>query len=60
VPVTLPNGATWLLPRDLFFCFEADSVANASPSFLSNVPVVPTEHQTVTWEQLFEKGARQL
>lgn len=53
VPVHYPNGATALIPKDLFMFFECDSLANASPSFLSQVSIITTDETTVTWEHVF-------
>ena len=60
ITLRFPNWATWLLPKDLLLMFETDSIENATPSFLHNVSVIPTEESSVTWEQLFEKGKAQL
>ena len=60
VPIYYPNGATGIYPKDLFMFFECDSLANASPSFLSNVAIVSTDESTITWEKLFTREKSKL
>lgn len=35
LPITLPNGNVVMLPSDLYFLFESESLADCSPMFLS-------------------------
>jgi hypothetical protein len=48
-----PNGNVIMMPSDLYFFFECNSLENISPVFLANVGIVNTQHTDVTPENLF-------
>jgi hypothetical protein len=55
LPITLPNGNVVMLPSDLYFFFETESLSHASPLFLSQIGLVITSDTDVTWKDLYEK-----
>lgn len=56
LPINLPNGNVIMLPSDLYFFFETESLAHASPLFLSQVGLVTTQDSDVTWRDLSTKS----
>jgi len=52
IPVTMPNGNIVMFPSNLYIFFEATSLADASPSFVSKVGLVMTEDSDLDWENL--------
>lgn len=56
LPITLPNGNVVMLPSDLYFFFETESLSNASPLFLSQIGLVVTQDSDVSWEDLYAKN----
>ena len=55
-----PNGNVILMPSDLYFFFETNSLENISPVFLANVGIINTQHTDVTPENLFFRQLRLL
>ena len=41
-PMTLPNGNLIMIPSDLYFFFECQSLKDASPLFISSVGIINT------------------
>jgi hypothetical protein len=54
LPITLPNGNVVMLPSDLYFFFESESLATCSPMFLTQVGIVVTEDTDVLWQDMHE------
>jgi hypothetical protein len=44
-----------LFPSDVFFIFETQSLASASPVFIQNIGIVNTQDADVTKEALFAR-----
>ena len=40
--VRFPNGNVTMIPSDIFFFFECQTIENASPAFVSNVGMINT------------------
>lgn len=56
LPITLPNGNVVMLPSDLYFFFETESLRNASPLFLTQIGLVITQAADFTWGDLYQKN----
>ena len=44
-----------MMPSDLYFFFETESLANASPMFLSQVGIVVTQDSDISWKDLHKR-----
>lgn len=44
-----------LFPSDIFFIFETQSLANASPSFIAQVGIVQLQESDVTLKSMFDR-----
>ena len=54
-PIRFPNGNVTMVPSDTFFFFECQSMAHASPAFVSSVGIVNTQDADVTQANLFQR-----
>ena len=53
--IRFPNGNVTMVPSDIFFFFECQSMEHASPSFVSSIGIVNTQDADVTQGNLFQR-----
>ena len=53
--IRFPNGNVTMVPSDIFFFFECQSMEHASPSFVSSIGIVNTQDADVTQHNLFQR-----
>jgi hypothetical protein len=55
IPVTMPNSNIVTFPSDLYLFFEAESLSNSSPAFISHVGLIITENDDVEWKNIYNR-----
>lgn len=55
-----PNGITLDFPHDMYFFYEADSLRNASPRFISAVGVIMTNEKFISWREIIKSNVSSL
>jgi len=56
IPVVLPNSNIVLMPSDLFLIFEAESLKDSSPLFISQVGLILTEQDEIEWKHIYKRS----
>eukprot|EP01022_Parablepharisma_sp_SALTPOND_P016862 TRINITY_DN2579_c0_g1_i1.p1 TRINITY_DN2579_c0_g1~~TRINITY_DN2579_c0_g1_i1.p1 ORF type:complete len:1508 (+),score=167.76 TRINITY_DN2579_c0_g1_i1:7253-11776(+) len=50
----LPNSECLVLPRDLTFIFETDSLSHAAPSIVSRCGILTVSNRELSWQSIYE------
>jgi hypothetical protein len=52
-PMQFPNGNLIMIPSDMFFFFETQSLANASPIFISSIGIINACEEDIEISDLY-------
>lgn len=52
IPITMPNSNVVMFPSNLYIFFEAISLKDSSPSFVSKVGLLMIEDEDISWKNI--------